>query len=207
MAAARTMYVHKPHARRPAIVFLHGAGASGGCGASTWPTWAIGPLPVAGPTGLRRSAARAAHGRRDADLVADLIEPACPGGTLMSWGSMGGGVTHRLLGRRPELVGAAVPSTAPASSPPRRIADPARRRGGIPVPPHPPGRRPVQPDHQDGRGWPGPAARRVPRASARHREELQGRRLQRRDRRAVATLLTAGEADRRSDRPTRRRQR
>jgi len=107
-----TMYVHEsgtPGA--PAIVFLHGAGASGlmwrhhvarlddrfHCLAPDLPGFGqsnrLAPLTV----------------DETADLIAELIETSVPARRAHVVGlSWGGGVTHRLLGRHPELVGRAV---------------------------------------------------------------------------------------------------
>ena len=106
------MYVHEAGAPGvPAVVFLHGAGASGlmwrehiarlsdrfhclapdlpGFGASN----RLAPLTV----------------DETADLVADLIRSRVPAGRAHVVGlSWGGGVTHRLLARHPELVDRAV---------------------------------------------------------------------------------------------------
>ena len=111
-AAEETMYVHETGtAGAPAVVFLHGAGASGGmwrdhmarlgdrfhCLAPDLPGFGrsnhLSPLTV----------------DETADLIAELIESRIPARRAHVVGlSWGGGVAHRLLGRRPELVDHAV---------------------------------------------------------------------------------------------------
>jgi pimeloyl-ACP methyl ester carboxylesterase len=112
MATIGTIHVHESGtAGSPAVVFLHGAGASGlmwrehmarlgdrfhclapdlpGFGASNQ----LAPLTA----------------DETADLVADLIRSRVPSGRAHVVGlSWGGGVTHRLLARHPELVDRAV---------------------------------------------------------------------------------------------------
>jgi pimeloyl-ACP methyl ester carboxylesterase len=105
---AAPMFVHEAGTPgSPAIVFLHGAGASGRmwrehtarladrfhCLAPDLPGFGrsnhLAPLTV----------------DETADLVADLIASRVPARRAHVVGlSWGGGVTHRLLGRRPELV-------------------------------------------------------------------------------------------------------
>ena len=106
------MYVHESGAPgSPAVVFLHGAGASGWmwrnhaarlgdrfhCLAPDLPGFGrsnhLAPLTV----------------DETADLIAELIETRVPGQRAHVVGlSWGGGVTHRLLARRPELVDRAI---------------------------------------------------------------------------------------------------
>lgn len=111
-AADQTMYVHEwgtPGA--PAIVFLHGAGASG----LMWRQHAarledrfhcLAPdLPGFG----RSNHLAPLTADETADLVAGLIASRVPAGRAHVVGlSWGGGITHRLLGRHPELVDRAV---------------------------------------------------------------------------------------------------
>ena len=109
---AMPMYVHETGAPgAPAVVFLHGAGASGlmwrehmsrlqdrfHCLAPDLPGFGrsnrLPPLTV----------------DETADLIADLIRTRVPAGRAHVVGlSWGGGVAHRLLGRHPELVDRAV---------------------------------------------------------------------------------------------------
>jgi pimeloyl-ACP methyl ester carboxylesterase len=109
---AADLYVHEagtPGA--PAVVFLHGAGASG----RMWQAHmdrlsdrfhCLAPdLPGFG--GSNRLAPLTVD--ETADLVADLIRSHVPAGRAHVVGlSWGGGVTHRLLARHPELVDRAV---------------------------------------------------------------------------------------------------
>lgn len=107
-----SMYVHETGTPgSPAIVFLHGAGASG----LMWREHmarlgdrfhCLAPdLPGFGAS--NRMAPLTAD--ETADLVAELIEARVPAGRVHVVGlSWGGGVAHRLLGRRPELVDRAV---------------------------------------------------------------------------------------------------
>jgi pimeloyl-ACP methyl ester carboxylesterase len=112
MTTASTMFVHEtgtPGA--PAVVFLHGAGASGRmwrdhmarlgdrfhCLAPDLPGFGqsnhLAPLTV----------------DETADLIAELIDTRVPGRQAHVAGlSWGGAVTHRLLQRRPELVDRAI---------------------------------------------------------------------------------------------------
>jgi pimeloyl-ACP methyl ester carboxylesterase len=111
MATSTTMYVHESGSPgSPAVVLLHGAGASGRmwrdhmarltgfhCLAPDLPGFGrsnhLPPLTV----------------DETADLVAELIETRVPGRRAHVVGlSWGGAVTHRLLERRPELVDRAV---------------------------------------------------------------------------------------------------
>jgi pimeloyl-ACP methyl ester carboxylesterase len=112
MATTTTMFVHESGAAgSPAVVFLHGAGASGlmwrehmarlgdrfHCLAPDLPGFGrsnrLPPLTV----------------DETADLIAELIESRSPARRAHLVGlSWGGGVTHRLLSRHPELVDRAV---------------------------------------------------------------------------------------------------
>jgi pimeloyl-ACP methyl ester carboxylesterase len=107
-----TMYIHEAGTPgSPAVVFLHGAGASGlmwrhhleglsdrfHCLAPDLPGFGrsnqLPPLTI----------------DETADAVVELIETRVPGRRAHVVGlSWGGGVTHRLLGRNPELVDRAV---------------------------------------------------------------------------------------------------
>ncbi len=113
---ATDMYVHESGSPgSPAVVFLHGAGASGlmwrqhmarlgdrfHCLAPDLPGFGrskrLAPLTV----------------DETADLIAELIETRVPARRAHVVGlSWGGGVTHRLLGRHPELVDRAVIDSA-----------------------------------------------------------------------------------------------
>ena len=113
---ATNMHVHEsgtPGA--PAVVFLHGAGASG----LMWRHHAarlddrfhcLAPdLPGFGQS--NRLAPLAVD--ETADVIAELIETRVPARRAHVVGlSWGGGVTHRLLGRHPELVDRAVIDSA-----------------------------------------------------------------------------------------------
>jgi pimeloyl-ACP methyl ester carboxylesterase len=112
MSRSTDLYVHEAGAPdAPAVVFLHGAGASGRmwrdhmdrlgdrfhCLAPDLPGFGrsngLAPLTV----------------DETADRIAALIEGRVPAGRAHVVGlSWGGGVTHRLLGRHPELVDHAV---------------------------------------------------------------------------------------------------
>ena len=174
----------------PAVVFLHGAGASGlmwrhhvarlddrfHCLAPDLPGFGqsnrLAPLTV----------------DKTADLIAELIEARVPARRAHVVGlSWGGAVTHRLLGRHPELVDRAVIDCAGVltarGGPLVLLGD----RGGLAVSPHAPGDRPVQPNDRDGRdGTGGSAGGVAPSVPAGVRRRLQGRRLRRRAQRDVA---------------------
>jgi len=107
-----SMYVHETGTPgSPAIVFLHGAGASG----LMW----RGHMALLGDRFHCLAPDLPGFGRSNrmapltvdetADLVAALIEARVPARRAHVVGlSWGGGVAHRLLGRRPELVDRAV---------------------------------------------------------------------------------------------------
>ncbi len=107
MATASTMYVHECGAPgSPAVVFLHGAGASGRM-------WRAHMTKLAGfhclapdLPGFGRSNHLAPVSRPEtADRIAELIESRVPGRRAHVVGlSWGGGIAHTLLDRNPDLV-------------------------------------------------------------------------------------------------------
>ncbi len=111
-AMASALYVHEAGTRgSPAVVFMHGAGASGLMWRHHFDRLSdrfhcLAPdLPGFG----RSNRLPTLTVDETADLIAELIEarvPACRAHVVgLSWG---GGVSHRLLGRRPELIDRAV---------------------------------------------------------------------------------------------------
>jgi pimeloyl-ACP methyl ester carboxylesterase len=106
-ATAVGMYLHESGTPgSPAVVFLHGAGASGRMWREHMARLAgfhcLAPdLPGFGRSNHLPSASRI----ETADLVAELIKTRVPAGRASIVGlSWGGGVAHTLLDRHPELV-------------------------------------------------------------------------------------------------------
>jgi pimeloyl-ACP methyl ester carboxylesterase len=108
MTTGGAMYVHESGARgSPAVVFLHGAGASGLMWRDHLARLADGfhclapDLPGFGRSSRLPFVSRAVT----ADLVADLVVARVPAGRAHVVGlSWGGGVAHTVLDRRPDLV-------------------------------------------------------------------------------------------------------
>jgi pimeloyl-ACP methyl ester carboxylesterase len=108
MTSGGAMYVHESGAQgSPAVVFLHGAGASGLMWRDHLARLADGfhclapDLPGFGRSNHLPFVSRAVT----ADLVADLVVARVPAGRAHVVGlSWGGGVAHTLLDRHPDLV-------------------------------------------------------------------------------------------------------